>query len=228
MGHGDRPITAAASCRPDRPLLDALFPPFCSGVPPNHPPHRLQLLGCACLLIACKFEETICPTPANFTFAADESFTRAELLQMERKVVSSLRFRVHSVNTYSFLNRFTRAAGSLQKETALVHYLCELMLLHYEFLAFSPSMRAAAALNLARQTLCLSPDLVWTPTIQYYSGYRAKDLERCVRLLHRAHANAPFIPFRALTEKFSESRALHVAELSPLRVEDLFPATTTA
>lgn len=36
----------------------------------------------------------------------------------------------------------------------LVNYLCELMLLDYHFITYPPSMRAAASLNLARQTLC--------------------------------------------------------------------------
>lgn len=172
------------------------------------------------------------PSLREFTYMADQSFTKAQLLAMEGRVVQGLRFNVHTVNSFSFLDRFTRAAGSSHKETALVHYLCELMLLHYEFLAFRPSLRAAAAIFLARATLSsrrsTSPsrcgpeaEEVWTPTLCHYTGYTPRQLEACVRLLQRVHVTAEWSPHTALRAKFSDSRCLHVAELTSLTDEQL-------
>lgn len=193
------------------------------------PKEQLQCLGCACLFIACKFEETSVPSLDEFTYMAAESFTKKELTDLELRVVEALSFRVSTVTAYNFLPRFTLAAGSRPRETALVHYLSELTLLHYDFLAFAPSVRAAAALYLARQTLAAqTPDPVrraaeernvWTPTIAYYTGYMpATDLplQACVRLLRKAHAGAELSSYEALRLKFSDSTALHAAEISYL------------
>lgn len=189
------------------------------------PKDRLQCLGCACLLIASKFEETLPPTPREIRYAAADSFSAQELVEMEMHVVGALGFRVAAVTPYHFLPRFALAAGSRARETALVHYLSELTLLHYEFLAFPPSLRAAAALFLARATLAATqPDPhrraleaahVWTPTIAHYTGYAVGDLAACVRLLRRAHQASEWSAYEALRIKHSASATLHVAEQVP-------------
>ena len=195
---------------------------------------QLQCLGCACLFVACKFEETTVPPLEEFTYMAAESFTKKQLTDLELRVVEALSFRVSTVTAYNFLPRFTLAAGSRPRETALVHYLSELSLLHYEFLAFPPSIRAAAALYLARQTLAAStPDPtrraaeernVWTPTIAYYTGYSLKTdlvLQSCVKLLRRAHAGAEWSTYEALKIKYTEPALLHVGEIACLEEEQL-------
>jgi cyclin A len=190
---------------------------------------QLQCLGCACLFVACKFEETTVPPLEEFTYMAAESFTKKQLTDLELRVVEALSFRVSTVTAYNFLPRFTLAAGSRPRETALVHYLSELSLLHYEFLAFPPSIRAAAALYLSRQTLAAStPDPtrraaeernVWTPTIEYYTGYSPNTdlvLQSCVKLLRRAHAGAEWSTYEALKIKYTEPALLHVGEIACL------------
>lgn len=153
----------------------------------------LQCLGCACLLIASKFEEVHPPRLEEIIYSTENSFTRRQILSMEKKVLNQLGFRVHSVNAYSFLPRFTRAACSKGREATLVSYLSELMLLDQSFYRYPPSLRAAAALNLARQT-CARPSSkqqgVWNSTIEFYTGYSPKALQVCVRNLHRAQVQS--------------------------------------
>lgn len=79
--------------------------------------------------MACKFEEVNPPALSEFSFMTDNSVTKADIVATERQLASAFRFVLQSVTPYCFLHRFTRAAGSMQREMALVHYLSELMLL---------------------------------------------------------------------------------------------------
>nr|XP_031314572.1 cyclin N-terminal domain-containing protein 2 isoform X3 [Camelus dromedarius] len=57
--------------------------------------HRLQLLGVACLFLACKMEECVLPESASLCLLGAGSFSRAELLRAERRILSRLDFRLH-------------------------------------------------------------------------------------------------------------------------------------
>ncbi|TFJ84817.1 hypothetical protein NSK_003849 [Nannochloropsis salina CCMP1776] len=198
------------------------------------PKEQLQCMGCACLFIACKFEETTVPSLEEFTYMAAESFSKKQLTDLELRVVEALSFRLSTVTAYNFLSRFTLAAGSGPRETALVYYFSELSLLHYEFLGFSPSIRAAAALYLARQTLAVSNTdsarraaeerNIWTPTIAFYTGYSPATtlpLQECARLLRRAHAGVEYSPYEALKLKYGAPALLHVGDIACVEEIDL-------
>lgn len=50
------------------------------------PIDRLQLLGAASLLMACKIEEIICPRVGNFAYATDNGFTNQQIIEMEASI----------------------------------------------------------------------------------------------------------------------------------------------
>ncbi|XP_059575126.1 cyclin-P isoform X2 [Alligator mississippiensis] len=111
----------------------------------------LQLLGLACLFLACKMEETHCPTPATLCFMTEDMFSHTALLRMERRVLRRLRFRLHRASPAGLL-RLLAALGHCSPETgALAMYFLELSLLEAECVAFAPGPRAAAALSLAQR-----------------------------------------------------------------------------
>ena len=47
---------------------------------------RLQLLGAASLLIACKVDEIVCPRVSHFTYATDNGFTAQQIVEMEADI----------------------------------------------------------------------------------------------------------------------------------------------
>ncbi len=52
----------------------------------NCPIDMLQLLGAACLLLACKVEEIVCPRVKDFAFATDNGFSNSQIIQMEAEI----------------------------------------------------------------------------------------------------------------------------------------------
>ncbi|XP_068935672.1 uncharacterized protein [Petaurus breviceps papuanus] len=56
---------------------------------------RLQLLGVACLFVACKVEESTRPEPASLCLLGAGSFSPAQLLRAERRLLSRLNFQLY-------------------------------------------------------------------------------------------------------------------------------------
>ena len=94
--------------------------------------------------------------------------------------------------------RFLRAGSCSSIDTAVVHCLCERALLSAEMLHFLPSEVVAAAVFMAKTLArrlgknatgtgnvleASSIALVWTPTLQYYTGYSVAQLRPCVHAL---------------------------------------------
>ncbi|XP_021556629.1 cyclin-P [Neomonachus schauinslandi] len=115
--------------------------------------HRLQLLGVACLFVACKMEECVLPESASLCLLGAGSFSRAELLRAERRILSRLDFRLHHPGPLLCLGLLAALAGSSPQVVLLATYFLELSLLEAEAAGWEPGRRAAAALSLAHRLL---------------------------------------------------------------------------
>uniref|UniRef100_UPI004038BFD6 LOW QUALITY PROTEIN: cyclin-P n=1 Tax=Callospermophilus lateralis TaxID=76772 RepID=UPI004038BFD6 len=139
--------------------------------------HRLQLLGMACLFLACKMEECVLPEPASLCLLSAGSFSRAELLRAERRILSRLNFRLHYPGPLLCLELLTALAGSGPQVMLLATYFLELSLLEAEAAGWEPGRRAAAALNLAQRVLDGAGS---RPKPMLYSSAELEPLERCM------------------------------------------------
>lgn len=180
------------------------------------PRGKLQLLGCACVVLASKYEEIYAPTAEELAHISDNTYTRAEIISMELVVVNALQFRLSCITPCNFVERFCRAARSNARERSLVAYLLELLLQDYQGVTLLPSLKAAAALYLARQTLHPrgSAREAWTKQTEYYTGYGARALEGCVRRLHSLHNRAEANNLHAVRDKYKKSALHRVAEVT--------------
>ncbi|XP_014443405.1 cyclin N-terminal domain-containing protein 2, partial [Tupaia chinensis] len=115
--------------------------------------HRLQLLGVACLFVACKMEECVLPEPSSLCLLSADSFSREELLRAERRILSRLDFRLHHPGPLLCLRLQAALAGSSPQVMLLATYFLELSLLEAEAAGWEPGRRAAAALSLAHHVL---------------------------------------------------------------------------
>ncbi|XP_028921104.1 cyclin-P isoform X2 [Ornithorhynchus anatinus] len=116
-------------------------------------PRRLQLLAVACFFLACKVEECTCPEPASLCLLGADSFSPAELLRAERRVLSRLDFQLHYPGPLLCLRLLAALARAPRQVLLLAQYFLELSLLEAALLRWEPGRRAAAALGLARGTL---------------------------------------------------------------------------
>lgn len=181
---------------------------------------QLQLLGVSCMLIASKYEEICAPQVEEFCYITDNTYRREEVLEMERSILRELKFELTTPTTKTFLRRFIRAAQASCKAFPnlvlefLGNFLAELTLAEYSFLGYLPSMVAASAVFLAKLTLDPSSH-PWDATLQHYTGYKAEDLNKCVRHIHHLQTNTKSCTLPAIREKYRQHKFKCVATLTP-------------
>ncbi|KAI3822046.1 hypothetical protein L1987_09627 [Smallanthus sonchifolius] len=178
---------------------------------------RLQLLGITCMLIASKYEETIAPRVEDFCFITDGTYTRREVLDMEREVVDVLSFHLSVPTVIKFLRRFILAAQSSYKAPIvelehLANYLAELTLTEYSFLKFLPSLVAASAVFFAKWTLD-QVEHPWNPTLEHYTNYKASELKATVLALQDLQLNNE-ATLQAIRQKYMQNKLNKVAILT--------------
>lgn len=175
---------------------------------------RLQLLGCAAMLLASKYEEIYAPSVNEFCYISNNTYSREEIIAMERRVAEQLGYRLRCATPKTFMARYLRAAGAKRGDlvTNLTKYTCELSLQEYRFLKYRPSEVCAAVILNARRTARYNkPDIFpageadWTPTLQHYTGYAEEELSECAEDIAQCHRDAAGIALRAIYEKYSHS-----------------------
>eukprot|EP00762_Andalucia_godoyi_P006730 ANDGO_06145.mRNA.1 Cyclin-A1-1 len=181
---------------------------FLSAVPVAR--SRLQLVGVTGMLIAAKYEEIVAPTVEEFVYITDNTYSREDVLKTEGQMLNILRFNITAVTIMDFLPRFLRAGNADSRVSQLALFLSELTLQEYQFLHYTPSMIAAAAVSLALHTCGL---LAWTPTLEYYTSYTVADVRSCVAEMHSVFRNAEYQSLQAVREKYSHSKYMRVSTI---------------
>ena len=168
-------------------------------------PERLQLVGIASLLLASKLEEYYPANSDKLIHLTENAYTKVQLYQMERTVLSVMEFQVTAyylfINLITFplqiyipspqlfLLRYTKAALREDDDqfAETCFYLLDSHLTNSLHSTIGNSKLAAAAVlsscllyhqSANPESLPALPEL-WTPTLQHYSGislHQVKDV----------------------------------------------------
>ncbi|KAK4810371.1 hypothetical protein QYF61_022074 [Mycteria americana] len=174
---------------------------------------KLQLIGSTAILIASKFEERCPPCVDDFLYICDDAYKREELIAMEMSILSTLKFDINIPIPYRFLRRFAKCARATMETLTLARFLCEMTLQEYDYARESPSKLAASCLLLALTMKNLGG---WTPTLEYYSGYRSQDLHPLVKRLNFLLTYQPHDKLKAVRTKYSHRVFFEVAKVTPM------------
>lgn len=165
------------------------------------PRRELQLVGIAAMLIACKYEEIWAPEVNDFISIADNSYSRQQILSMEKNILNSMAWNLTVPTPYVFLVRFAKAAGSDKELENMIFFFAEMALMEYGLVTVRPSLVAASAVYAARCTLKRSP--IWTETLKHHTGFAEPQLLEPAKMLVMAHAAAPENKLKAIYKKYS-------------------------
>jgi len=127
--------------------------------------NRLQLLGVSAMQVASKYEEIYPPIVKDMVYITDNAYTREEVLEMERCLLTALDFNISYNSQYRFLER-------IQKLTMidnpivlnLAMYVLELTLIQYKMLKYSPMILSAGAFYLSIR-LTKTPFQAWNESV---------------------------------------------------------------
>ncbi|XP_031499091.1 putative cyclin-B3-1 isoform X2 [Nymphaea colorata] len=174
----------------------------------------MQLVGLTTLLIASKYEDFWHPKVDDLISISSDSYTREEMLSMERFVLNKLRFRLNAPTPYVFMRRFLKAAQADAKLEHLSFYLVELCQTAYEALKFKASLLCASSIYLARCTLRISP--AWTTLLQKHTDYEEMELRPCAEMILRFQKCASVGELTVSYEKYLSSKCSGVAGIKPI------------
>ncbi|CAG7899729.1 unnamed protein product, partial [Brassica rapa] len=176
--------------------------------------NEMQLIGLTALLLASKYEDYWHPRIKDLISISAESYTRQQILGMERIMLKQLKFRLNEATPYVFMLRFLKAARSNKKLEQLAFYLIELCLVEYEALKFKPSLLCASAIYVARCTLRMTP--VWTPLLNNHTHYNVSQMKDCSDMILRFHKAAKTGKLRVTYDKYMSPDRSNIALLKPL------------
>ena len=115
----------------------------------------------------------------------------------------------------NFLRRYSRAGDVDVLEHSLSKYILELCLMDYSQVSVCASMSSAAALHLS--LMLLEPNTsVWSPSLEYYSGYSSTALMPLVKRMAAVLVNAEGHKLQAVRNKYSSRKFGRVALLKEL------------
>lgn len=185
---------------------------------PNVKRNQLQLVGVTAMFIASKYEEIYAPQVEDFVYITDYAYTKADIFQCERDIMTKLDFCLARPIPLSFLRRFVKAAHGTSKNHHLAKYFVDLCLVEYTMAHYRPSELAAAAVCLSLHLLS-GEDLeeVWTPTLSYYSGYHLEHLSPIITKLAKIVVNVDNCNHKAVYKKYLDLTLAKVSSLPHLR-----------
>lgn len=108
--------------------------------------HRLQLLGIAALFISSKKNEMITPKKKEFTNVTDGAYKVAELLEMEKHVLTILNYSISAPISLEFYDILAKAFNFDQNQYFLGKYFLESSLIDYDMIKYSASVTAVSCI----------------------------------------------------------------------------------
>ena len=129
-------------------LTVSLFDRYCARV--HVEKKEVQLIAVAALFIASKYEEVYSvPNTATLTYCTDHSFTKSDIIVMEKTIVHELDWRLTVPTAYSFLTIFLSLVDTSDFIKNASQYYIERVLQEHAMLKYSPSQISCAAVVLA-------------------------------------------------------------------------------
>jgi len=168
---------------------------------------KLQLVGVAALLIACKYEEIYCPAVKQLQFLTDDAFQTDEILRAERFVLGVLGFKLSYPSPLNFLRRCSKADNYELETRTMAKYTIESMMLNENFLDIVPSKASAATMFIARH--CLG-GLDWNSTIAHYADYDLEEMKDTILSIFE-HIEHVVKPETAVYLKYDKSQVFNVS-----------------
>lgn len=183
---------------------------------------KLQLVGVVAMLLAAKYEEIYPPEIRDFIYISANTYSKDEILKMERLMWASLEFSLTSPSIYPFLKRGLQVAEADALSQHLALYVSELALVEYRCLTYRPSLLAAGCLYLTRRLLRHSEP--WNFLLEHHTSHSLASLESVVLQLYQLVQGAPLHRCQAIRKKYSYPKFSSVSELAVTPLSFPWPA----
>lgn len=173
---------------------------------------KLQLVGVVSMLLAAKYEEIFPPEVKDFVYIAANTYTREDILRMERLVFQTLDFNLTFPTLYPFLQRGLQVMDAELRTQQLASFLAELALLDFKMVAYVPSLLAASCIYVANRILTAKD--CWSRVLEHYCQFKVTELERCSNDLISLVRSSTTQKTQAVRKKYSYAKFGEVAKMT--------------
>ncbi|XP_071984263.1 G2/mitotic-specific cyclin-B1-like [Engystomops pustulosus] len=182
------------------------------------PKSQLQLVGVTAMFLAAKYEEMYPPEIGDFTFVTDHTYTKAQIREMEMKILRVLKFAIGRPLPLHFLRRASKIGEVTAEQHSLAKYLMELVMVDYEMVHFAPSLIAAAASCLSFKVFNVGE---WSPTLQHYTAYSEEVLLPVMQHMAKniVKVNKGLTKHLTVKNKYASSKQMKISAIPQLRSE---------
>ena len=167
------------------------------------------------------------PLIDEFVEMSNYCFYKGEVLAMERSVLQIMSYNIALPTRIYFLNRFLLAAQvddvdnmsdctlrsnhHLQlateeknyKEASFAYFIMDITLQNYGFNMYPMSLVAAAIVHYVKQYYRPLNEVLWTPTLAFYTGYAEKHLIPVVYAIQEFHVKLFNTGFMSILKKYN-------------------------
>jgi len=165
-------------------------------------------------LIATKYEEIYPPELKDLLSVSENKFTRAQVLALEREILSALEFNITAPSAYRFLERYRKLSSAANDDQVFffAQYLQEISLLDASLLKYRQSEVAAASLILSAK--CIKNVNAWNKEIEKATQITEASLAPIVEDVRSfaMEVNPKFLT--TLKYKFSKQEYMEVANIA--------------
>jgi cyclin B len=169
----------------------------------------LQLVGVSAMLIACKYEEIYAPEIKDFVYITDKAYSKDDVKEMERNILSALDYNVTVVSPFRLLEIFQRYLNLDDNSFYLCRYFFELFFLELKMYKFSPLLLVASSLYIIFK-LGGKNDIA---TVCDLSGISETELRECAKDICSVIDNAEKSSLKAVRKKFSTTKFNEVSKI---------------
>jgi hypothetical protein len=174
---------------------------------------QLQLIGAACMLIACKYEEIYAPEIRDFEFISAGSFDKNDLLQCEKEILKAMNFSITVPSSYKFFEILGNFLNYTKKQMIYGKYLIESFLIDYRCCKFLPSQIALSSCFLVTKVLGNHSEKEKLIDIMNQFSYREEVLKECAKDICFLVENIKSTSLTSLINKYSSEEYFGVSEI---------------
>ncbi len=171
---------------------------------------KLQLVGVAAMLIACKYEEIYAPEIKDFVYVTDKAYTKEDILFMEGTILCGLDFNLTFTSSFRFLERYAALSNFDEKMVMLARFLLEMSLVEYKMLKYSLSNLASSAVYLVNK---IKKKEAWSEVLSRNTRYQEPQIRQCAKDLCLLLQNIEKSNLQAVRKKFSAPKFFEVAKI---------------
>lgn len=171
---------------------------------------KLQLVGVVAMLLAAKYEEIYPPEIKDFIYISANTYTKDDILKMERLMLGAVEFNLTCPTIYPFVKRALQVVDAEQMCQHLALYIAEMSLVEYAMIQYSPSVVAAGCVYLARKLLQYTDP--WNWILEHYTSHSMASLHAVTKHLHEIMLGAPHNKCQAVRKKYSYPKYSSVSE----------------